>query len=223
MGDGMRTHWSVHQLVDRVMNCPVRLDISRWHARGKTSTSHCPLLVATRHLLERAPWDWGHAVWNIRKPVKSQMVVLEVRKEGKPKSELSTRTRCATSRVEVSAVYPATKWPGAYGEVVPYRLLTLLAARCVHSSVCLSDMAPTLSFHAELKAPVSAPAANVLMASCKLWSSQRGRLADYRSDHPVQCAVQYLLPSDSQVGGTWDPGIPTCWVHSAQVQACTQT
>ena len=65
----------------------------------------------------------------------------------------------------------------AYGEVGPYQLLTLFAFRCDHGSICLSDMAPTLPFHAELKAPVSAPAANVLMASCELWSSQRGRLA----------------------------------------------
>lgn len=91
----------------------------------------------------------------------------------------------------------------AYGEVGPYQLLTLLAFRCDHGSICLSDMAPTLPFHTELKAPVSAPAADVLMASCELWSSQRGRPASFhRSDHPVQCAAQYLLPGDSQVGVT---------------------
>ena len=90
-----------------------------------------------------------------------------------------------------------------------YKLLTLSAFRCEHSSICLSGMAPTLSFHAELKAPASAPVAEILRANCEPWSSQRGRLADFhRSDHPVRRAVQYLLPGDSQVGVNVRPRNP---------------
>ena len=140
-------------------------------------------------------------------------------RRGKPKSELSTRTYiCPPREWKFSAVYlpPNDLWL-----MEKWYLISCWPSQPSGVSIAPSASVawrPRCPFMQSSKPPSLPPwpryswppvSLGAAMVNCEPWSSQRGRLADFhRPDHPVQRAVQYLLPGDSQVGVNVRPRSP---------------